>query len=200
MYECMYIYIYLYGEKSYRTGLAFIKYSSGMCNWQSRVIQPQMNHNYSTRLNLLYLLFIVWPEGEPIAVIPLKKATLLTPNKAGPGLCSITSCTSGSANRKCKSPWLASDPDFSPYAPKLNLRLSRSTALHLSAGRERELRFVRQGEALSTTSTVWLPPTAMGHAGLILKGLKSASSVLLQIIICWGSLQNLSPLPVLQTK
>lgn len=102
----VYIYIYLYGEKSYRTGLAFIKYSSGMCKWQSRVIQPQMNHNYSTWLNLLYLLFIVWPEGEPTAVIPLKKATLLTPNKAGPGLCSITSCTSGSANRKCKSPGL----------------------------------------------------------------------------------------------
>lgn len=97
-------------------------------------------------------------------------------------------------------PRLASDPDFSPYAPKLNVRLSRSTALHLSAGRVYELWFARQGEALSATSTIWSPPTAMGHAGLILKGLKSASSMLLQIIICWGSLQNLSPLPVLQTK
>lgn len=97
-------------------------------------------------------------------------------------------------------PRLASDPDFSPYAPKLTLRLSGSTSLHLSAGRVRKLSPVRQGEALSTASTIWSPPTAMGPAGLILKGLNSASSMLLQIIICWGSLQNFSPLSVLQTK
>lgn len=44
------IYIYLYREKSYRTGLAFIKYSSGVWKGQSRIIEPQMNGNYSTTM------------------------------------------------------------------------------------------------------------------------------------------------------
>lgn len=127
-------------------------------------------------------------------------------NKAGPGLCGITSCTSGLANKKCKSPRLVSDLNCFPYAPNgiYDPAGARRLAPHFSGsstGRFRKARICEKAGSSQLQPTLHGSPfPAVGALGLISEGLKSASFMFLQIIICWGSLQNFSLSSALQTQ
>lgn len=139
------------------------------------------------------MLFIVWPEGESLLQSYRYKSHFVDTNKAGPGLCSVASCTSGSADKKCKSPWLASDLNCFPYAPSGNYNPAGAQrfAPHFSgssAGRFCEAPICEKAGSSQLRPALYGSRfTAMGVLGLILKGLKSASFMFLQIIVCWGS-------------
>lgn len=171
------IYIYLYREKSYTTGLAFIRYSSGVCKGQSRVMQPQMNCNYSTTAKpTVFAVYSVARRREPLAITPplqplcwhqVKQArgsavSLLVPhvqqtrNASPPGLFLI-----GTA-------FLMPQMEFTiPQEHSASLPISVGAAL----GGSVQLWFVRKREA-AATGTLWVTIYSNGSAGPDFKGAK----------------------------
>lgn len=156
-----------------------------------------MNHNYSTWLNLLYLLFIVWPEGEPIAVIPLKKATLLTPNKGRPRALQHHFLYLRFSKQEMQVPLACFWSRLLTLCPKTEFKTQQE---HSSSSQCQEGTRAQICEARGSTQCNQHRMVTTYSNGTCWADFKGASCMLLQIIICWGSLQNLSPLSVLQTK
>jgi len=140
------IYIYLYREKSYTTGLAFITYSSEVCKGQSRIIQPQMNCNYSTMAKPSVLaVYSVARRREPIAVVPWQQPLCWHQIKQAQG--SAVSLLVPQVQQTRNASHLAcfwSEPLF--VRPKRNSRSGRSTALCSRCQWE------RRGEALQSSA------------------------------------------------
>lgn len=201
------IYIYLYREKSYTTGLAFIKYSSGASKGQSRIIRPQMNRNYSTMAKpTVFAVYSVARRREPIAIVPLQQPLCWHQIKQAQGSAVSLLVPQVQQTRNASPLWLVSDLNCFPYAPDgiYDPAGAQPFAPHFSgssAGRFcAALICEKAGSSQPQPALCGSRFTATGALDLILKGLKSASFMFLRIIICWGSLQNLNLLSALQTQ